>query len=351
MTIARGRPGRPRVGFARWRADAASGGNKYDDELASGLQKLGVDLREYPVIGSWPLPTQQDRRRFDALLDAEEHWLIGNILGSAAPEALRSAATAGKHITLLLHYFPADDPALPIDDRAGLAVSEAKAVQAASAIVVTSAWAAREVFERYARGDAVIATPGVTPAPLAAGSARLGEPPMLLWLGRISQTKDPLTFIEALIRVRGLDWTAQLVGPGSVGNDLSAQLRACIARAHLDDRVELTGERRGNALDAIWQRTDLLVHTSRAETYGMVVAEALSRGIPSIISSGTGAEEAQRAGATFTSGDADALALALRCWLTRPALRERWRAEAARSRNAQTGWDETARRVLAALED
>src|SRR5699024_4359612 len=40
---------RQRVGFARWRSDVASGGNRYDDELAAGLRALGLDLCEYAV--------------------------------------------------------------------------------------------------------------------------------------------------------------------------------------------------------------------------------------------------------------------------------------------------------------
>ena len=40
----------------------------------------------------------------------------------------------------------------------------------------------------------------------------------------------------------------------------------------------------------------------------MVVTEALARGIPSVVTAGTGAVEAQRVGATFPPGDASALA-------------------------------------------
>jgi hypothetical protein len=67
-----------RIGFARWRSDLASGGNRYDDELAVALRALGLDVREYPVPGSWPVPKQQERERLSGLLAAEQDWLIDN---------------------------------------------------------------------------------------------------------------------------------------------------------------------------------------------------------------------------------------------------------------------------------
>ncbi len=92
-----------------------------------------------------------------------------------------------------------------------------------------------------------------------------------------------------------------------------------------------------------------LVHTSRAETYGMVVAEALARGIPAVVASGTGAVEAHRVGATFPPGDPAALAEVLAGWLADPGRQLRWRAEAARLSADRPTWQGTAAAVAAAL--
>lgn len=337
-----------RVGFARWRSDLPSGGNRYDDELVTGLRGLGLDLRDYEVTGPWPLPARRDRERLASLLTAERDWLVDNIVGSAAPGAIRAAAGAGARVTLLMHYFPSDDPGLSAPERERLAATEAEAVSAARRIVVPSAWAAGEVFGRYGRDDAIVAVPGVDPAPLAAGSSPGGDP-VLLWLARLTPTKDPLTFVEALSRLRDLRWTARLVGPDTVDDELSRQVKRRIAEAGLTGRVEVAGPRDGAALESVWAGTDLLVHTSRAETYGMVVSEALARGIPSIVPSGTGAVEAQGVGAVFPAGDTDRLADALRSWLTDPPLRNRWRAEAASLSVHRPTWQDTAGIVASAL--
>lgn len=338
-----------RVGFARWRSELPSGGNRYDDELVTGLRALGLNLREYGVTGPWPLPEQHDRQRLTELLTAEHDWLIDNIVGSAAPEAISAVIGAGGRVTMLMHYFPADDPSLSASERERLAATEAEAVNVANTIVVTSAWAAEEVSTRYDRHDAIVAVPGAEPAPLAPGSSPGGRPPMLLWLARLTPTKDPLTFVDALIGLKHLRWTARLVGPDSVDEDLSRQVRNRIAEAGLAGRVEVAGARSGKSLELVWADTDLLVHTSRAETYGMVVSEALARGIPSIVPSGTGAVEAQGVGAVFPPGDADALADALRTWLTDPQLQRRWRTEAAGLRLHRPTWQDTADIVASAL--
>ncbi|NLE98228.1 MAG: glycosyltransferase family 4 protein [Propionibacterium sp.] len=338
-----------RVGFARWRSHLPSGGNRYDAELIRGMGEHGVELHEHAVEGPWPLPRKQDRRRLAQLLGAEERWLMGNIVASAVPELIVSATGAGQHITVLMHYFPADDPALLTVDRQWVESREAEAVAAASRIVVPSEWAAREVARRYGRDDAVVARPGVDPAPLASTSAGT---PQLLWLGRLTATKDPLTLIDALARITDLDWRIRLVGPAIPGDDADALARARVVEHGLEDRVTLTGELTGDALESAWAGSDLLVHTSRAETYGMVVSEALARGIPSIVVDGTGAAEAQAGvGAQFPPGDAAALADQLRGWLTDDALRHRWRADAEAARTTIPTWQDMVGAVASAFTD
>ena len=98
---------------------------------------------------------------------------------------------------------------------------------------------------------------------------------------------------------------------------------------------------------------------SRTETYGLVVLEALARGIPAVVSAGTGAIEALQEGATKHStatpgtsvpaGDSAGLAAVLRRWLTEPVLRRAWRQAALARRDTLPGWQQTAQAVLAYL--
>ena len=118
----------------------------------------------------------------------------------------------------------------------------------------------------------------------------------------------------------------------------------------LGDRVRFTGPRTGAALDARYAAADLLVLPSRAETYGMVVTEALARGVPVVASDVGGVPEAlgdEAAGLLVPPGDPVALAAALRAWLDDAGLRERLRRAARERRAALHGWEATASAVAA----
>jgi glycosyltransferase involved in cell wall biosynthesis len=117
----------------------------------------------------------------------------------------------------------------------------------------------------------------------------------------------------------------------------------------------------GDALDREWDAADLLVLPSRIETYGLVIGEALARGIPAVVPAGTGAVEALQQGAAshddaampgmpVPPGNPATLSTVLRSWLTEPALRHAWREAALARRDTLPGWQQTAAAVLAYLE-
>ena len=124
----------------------------------------------------------------------------------------------------------------------------------------------------------------------------------------------------------------------------------------------------GKALDREWDATDLLVLPSRIESYGLVIGEALARGIPAVVTAGTGAVEALEQGATsraeaswdrpsgatpgaaIPAGDPASLAGMLRRWLSEPTVRRAWRQAALARRDTLPGWQQTAAAALDYLE-
>jgi glycosyltransferase involved in cell wall biosynthesis len=90
------------------------------------------------------------------------------------------------------------------------------------------------------------------------------------------------------------------------------------------------------------------VLASRAETYGMVVTEALSRGVPVLAADVGGVSEAlgygedgTRPGLLVSPGDVVALAAALRAWLSDAELRDRLRKSARERRATLRPWAAT----------
>jgi glycosyltransferase involved in cell wall biosynthesis len=99
------------------------------------------------------------------------------------------------------------------------------------------------------------------------------------------------------------------------------------------------------------------VLASRVETYGMVVPEALARGLPVVASRVGGVPDAvghaadgTRPGVLVPPGDVPALAQALGRWLTDPGERARLRRAARGRRETLSGWDVTCARLSRILD-
>ena len=109
------------------------------------------------------------------------------------------------------------------------------------------------------------------------------------------------------------------------------------------------GPRTGADLDRTYAAADVVVLASRAETYGMVVTEALARGLPVVAADvggltaalGYGAD-GTRPGLLVPPDNPAALGAALRAWLRDAELRGRLRRAARERRESLSGWSSTA---------
>ncbi|TQM15035.1 glycosyltransferase family 4 protein [Pseudonocardia kunmingensis] len=335
-----------------------SGGNAYDRRVCAGLVAAGRPVHEIAVAGTWPEPDDAARAELDRRLAAVPGGaavVLDGLVGCAVPEVL--ARHAGRlRLVVLVH--------LPLGDEAGLAPAtaadrsarERTALDAAAAVVATSPWTARRLAQVHGlSAERVhVVPPGVEPAPSAVPDEDGGR---LLCVGSLTPTKGQDLLVDALARLADRSWTCRLAGPLTRDAAHVDAVRALVRRHGLDDRVELTGPLTGPALDAAYAASDLLVLPSRAETYGMVVTEALARGIPVLACAVGGVPETLgRApggtvpGLLVAPADVAALAAALRRWLDEPGLRTAAR-DAARARRPQLpGWDVAAREWIRVLE-
>lgn len=320
-----------------------SGGNTYDRRIRDGLRDLGWAVHQHPVAGTWPTPAADDRAALAAVLDAVPDGrsvLVDGLVGCGVPEVLVPRAERLR-LVVLVH--------LPLGDEVGaapgLAEREGRALHAARAVVVTSPWAARRVLEVHALPpDRVhVAQPGVDPA---AVRERSGDGYRLLCVGALTPTKGQDVLAEALALVRDRAWCCDLVGPLRSPR-FTADLEAAVARHGLGDRVRVRGPL---PAEDCYPDADLLVLPSRVETYGMVITEALARGLPVIGSEVGGvpetlgrAPDGTRPGLLVPPADPEALASALRRWFDDGGLRAGLRAAAARRRETLDGWEVTAR--------
>ena len=378
-----------------------SGGNIYDRRVCAGLTGLGWDVRVATVPGRWPEPGDDARAALNHVMTAipdGELLLIDGLIASPSagrllPHTRRLPLTVLLHMPLTTAFTgpdgapvrrsrrtapgparaPHEQPrpgggpsgvpgaaAAGEDPRDDPVMSSERAVlRAAAGVVVTSEWTRGQVVARFAIPDCRVhvARPGVDrvgiPSRRATAAPADGH---LLCVGALARHKGQDVLVEALAELGETAWECVLAGPLDRDPRFVDALRARVTHLGLDHRIRLTGTLTGPALDRAYAAADLLVVPSRAETYGMVVTEALARGVPVLAADTGGLPEAlgttpdgARPGGLVPPGDPPALTAALARWLHDERHRDDLRAAARRRTPALPTWTRTVEDVAAAL--
>jgi glycosyltransferase involved in cell wall biosynthesis len=332
-----------------------SGGNVYDRRVCRELAVLGWAVREHAVAGAWPRPGDVGvaalSRTLRGIADGAVVLLDG-LIASAAPEALVPHARRLRQVVLVHMPLGHRPPA----GAAGMVRSrEREVLGAAAAVVTTSAWTRRRLGELYALSATRVhvAEPGVDAAGLAPGSAA-GDG--LLCVASVTPGKGHDVLVDGLSTVKGLSWRCACVGSLDRDPEFAAGVRRAARMNGLGDRIGFRGARTGRELDDAYAAADLLVLASRAETYGMVVTEALARGLPVLAADVGGVTEAlghgddgMRPGLLVPPADPEALGAALRSWLRDAELRGRLRRAARERRASLRPWAAAAADVAGVL--
>jgi len=320
-----------------------SGGNEYDRRLCDELRSAGwrVDV----VLVGWPTTGAGLPDALGEIPDAAVVVVDGLIAAGHADIFL--AAADRLRLVLLMHM-------AGVDEGAGADQVTGRLAAAAAAVLTTSRWTAERLACWYPQiaGRIVPAVPGVDPAPLRPG----GDGTALLCVAAVTGHKGQDLLVAALRLLSGLDWRCTVVGSLTRDPEFVSDLRAAIEAAGLAGRMDLVGIRTGVELESAYAAADLLVHPSRAESYGMVIAQALAHGVPVIAARVGGVVEALGRADDGTvpallvpADDAPALAGAIRSWLTGPELRRRLITAAADRRQTLPDWPATAATVASVL--
>jgi glycosyltransferase involved in cell wall biosynthesis len=304
-----------------------SGGNAYDRRVRDGL-----------VAAGWTVHMHDD-----ALADAVARIpdgsvvLLDGLVALPAPEVLMLESRRLRLVTLVHMPLGQDGP----DEAEGAVLS------ACASVVTTSAWARRLLLENYSLpADRVhVAEPGVAAAELAPGTAAGGS---LLSVAALIPGKGHDVLVDALATLNGHRWRCLCVGTLERDPAYVASLRRRASVGGMNGRVRFSGALLDEDLARKYGAADLLVLPSRSETYGMVVTEALARGLPVVAADVGGVPEAlghgadgTRPGVLVPPEDPAALGGALRAWLEDPGLRRRLRRAARERRESLADWSAT----------
>jgi len=332
-----------------------SGGNTYDRHLCRGLPSIGWSVREHAIPGDWPRPDAPSFAALDRVvrqLPDDAVVLLDGLVASTAPEVLVPQAHRLRMVALVhmpLGHRPGDDGA------GGTRARERAVLSAATTVVTTSAWARGRLLELYRlpAGRVHVAAPGVDAADVVPGTAT-GE--ALLCVASITSVKGHDVLLDALAPMTDVPWCCVCVGGLERDPAFVERIRRRSVDRGLADRMCFPGPRTGADLDRAYAAADVVVLPSRAETYGMVVVEALARGLPVIATDVGGVPEAlghdsagTRPGLLVPPEDPAALGSALRAWLSDAELRRRLRRAARERRDKLSKWSTTTSLIAAVL--
>lgn len=320
-----------------------SGGNVYDQRVSTELRALGWDVR----IVDAPADTSAGADLLGHIPDGAL-VVVDALIAIGSPTAIEAAAGRVRLVMLahmIAEAFADADPRV-ID-------AQRRVLPRAHRVIAASAWL-RDELERRALSTAerlVVATPGSDEAAMAPGTSTGGS---LLCVGVVAPHKGQDTLVAALARLGDVPpWTCTFAGSLSADDGFATRVAADAETAGLADRITWAGVLTARELDDAYARADVLIAPSRTESFGIVIGDALGRGIPVIASSVGGIpESAQPPDAVMLvpPGDPIALGEALRHWLEEPQRRASMSAAAGRAAPARRRWSDTARTVHSTLE-
>jgi len=337
--------------------DQRTGGYLYDAQIVAHLREQGWVIDVIGLQGQFPDADNDARHALEtalAGLPEQARVVIDGLAMGALPEVIKRHQ-ARLAITALVHHPLGDERGLSHANQTRFHRLEIQALAAVSGIIVTSAFTQRRLRElavnyQASLPDIRVVEPGVASELL---SASPGSQPnrlpasattTLLCVATLTPRKGQDLLVQALSRLKPLDWQCHCYGSLDRDADFSAKVADLVRQHEMEARVLLPGECDQAQLEAAYQAADVLVLPSWYEGYGMVVSEALAHGLPVITTTGGALADTlpKDAGLAVPPGDINALSEAIERFLTEPALREQLTRGAQAARLQLTSWQEAA---------
>jgi len=293
-----------------------TGGFLYNARMVKGLQDLGVDVSVVDLAGEWPWPAEPQTHE-QTLAQIADHSVVvaDGLLWPGLDPSIRRELCRRCSVWVVVHSLV--DKEQVHGDVQTMAQREVDALKGVHGWFATSQRTADLLGERLGTAHRMVVVPGTD---RVHGRAR-GEPRSLLSVGHLIPRKGHDALLRVLSELKELPWTLRIVGSPHRDSDYATALFTLRDELGLNGRVEFVGECDSVALEEEYRRAEVLVHAAHFEAYGMVLTEALARGLP-VISSEAGALDNLNSDAVWLVRH-EGLSPALRTWLCDESARER----------------------------
>ena len=333
--------------------DTVSGGYGYDRRIVAEARAAGHEVDVVELTGAFPLADDAARDSACAAWDRLSPDTKPVIDGLALPafQGLEDALTA-RGATGLIHHPVSLETGLSETIQTRLEQIEQRLLPRLNRLIVTSPMTADTLATRFhipaSRIRSVV--PGTDDAPRGAGSG--GPTCEVLSIGTLIPRKGHDVLLRALARLFDLDWHLTIVGSPDRDVPHAHGLMALVQELNIAHHVTFAGELVGEALEAAWRGADLFALATHYEGYGMVIAEALKRGLPAIVTNGGAAGHliTPDSGCVCPAGDRDQFSKSLRRLIFGAHLRQEMAGAAWLAGQTLPSWHTQAALFAAALD-
>jgi glycosyltransferase involved in cell wall biosynthesis len=291
----------------------ANGEEALAPSVTTARSYQGVPVRYFPR--SWPMQPVGSRALTRALREALRradvlhiHGLWNRVVWAAAREARRAGVPY-----ILSPRGMLEDAALAHHSwrkRAAYTLLERRTVQDAARLHATSDREAAGISRLLPAANIVCIPNGIDARNASRDGGRRQDGPSILFVGRVHPIKRLDLLIDAFILVRAEYPNARLViaGPDEMG--LRRELTARAGNAALS--IQWAGQVTDAQRDTLLAEASALVLCSDSESFGLSVLEAMSAGVPVVVTETCGWDEVGSHGAGLVVPQrADAIASAL----------------------------------------
>jgi glycosyltransferase involved in cell wall biosynthesis len=326
------------------RLDQLTGGYIYDRHIVEILRARGR------AVGVIELEPETGARRLATIANGATVVIDG--LALPWLEHVIEAQRRRLRLLALVHHPLAEETGIVPAKAEQLARLEAAALPRFRGVLCPSRFTAAAV-ERYGvPPERVAVIPPGTAKPTTYPRSRRGPARELLCVASLVPRKGHCVLIEALARIRGLDWGLLCIGSLDRDPTTTRTIRRIISQTGLGRRITLAGEWRPESLARAYRAADVFVLPSFHEGYGMAYAEAMAYGLPIIATNAGAIPETvpAAAGLLVPPGDPTALAQALRRAIGKPALAARLAAGSRAAGTRLPAWQQVTEQWEVALD-
>ncbi len=333
-----------------------TGGYGYDRRVLALLPAAGVAIKHVVLPGSYPAPSHDDLAAGERVLSQLPPGLpllIDGLAFGAMPADV--VARIRQPIVALCHHPLALEAGLTRTQQLHFQQTETAALALTRHVVATSPMTKQILVADFgvAAARITVAEPGTDAAQRATGSGTSAHAqPHLLAVGSIVPRKGYDVLVRAMSGLKHLDWRLTVAGSGDRSPETTQALRTAIEITGLKQRITMFGAVAAADLDRLYDAADLFVMPSLFEGYGMVLGEAMARGLPVVCTTGGAAAETvpDAAALKVPPGDAEAFRDAVARMLGDKTLRGRMADAAWLAGQALPRWTDTARTIANVLK-